>query len=70
MKNVMYVFNGDPTTQEEEIDMDDDVLKLAKGRVIERNGKQWKVLDIQTTIGVSTPKPIDVVRVYLTGPIG
>jgi hypothetical protein len=66
MKNVMYFYNA--TEGEEELHEDAEVDKLVKGEVLERNGENWKIVEILTTVGVSVPKPIDIVRVYLAGP--
>jgi hypothetical protein len=54
---------------EEELHEDEEVDKLVKGGVVERNGKNWKIVEILTTVGVSVSKPRDIVRVYLTGPM-
>jgi hypothetical protein len=67
MKSVMYYYNG--VEAEEELHEDAEVDKLVKGGVIERNGENWKIVAILTTVGLSVPKPIDIVRVYLAGPV-
>ncbi len=69
MKTIVYRFNGDSTSEEQEVDIDDEASKLSKGTVIERKGNRWRVSEIMTQTGVSAPKPIDVVRVFLVGPI-
>jgi hypothetical protein len=65
MKNVMYHYNS--AEGEEELHEDEEVDKLVKGGVVERNGENWKIVEILATVGVSVPKPLDIVRVYLAG---
>ena len=67
MKSVMYYYNG--VEGEEELHEDAEVDRLVKGGVIERNGENWEIVETLTTVGLSVPKPIDIVRVYLAGPV-
>jgi hypothetical protein len=48
MKNVMYYYNS--AEGEEELHEDEEVDKLVKGGVVERNGENWKILEILTTL--------------------
>jgi hypothetical protein len=43
--------------------------KLVKGEVVERASEFWRIIQIHTTIGISEPKPIDIVKVFLAGPV-
>ena len=67
MKNVMYYYNS--AEGEEELHEDEEVDKLVKGGMVERNGENWNIAEILTTVGLSVPTPIDIVRVYLAGPV-
>jgi hypothetical protein len=67
MKSVMYHYNGFEGV--EELHEDDDVAKLTLGNVIERGGEYWRVIDIQMHIAVSAERPLDLIKVYLEGPL-
>jgi len=67
MKNVMYYYNA--VEGEEELHEDEEVAKLVNGEVIERNGEYWRITEVLTTTGLGTPKPLDIVRVFLAGPV-
>ena len=65
MKNVMYYYNS--AEGEEELHEDEEVDKLVKGGMVERNGENWNIAEILTTVGLSVPTPIDIVRYILRG---
>jgi hypothetical protein len=67
MKHVVYYYNG--VEGEEELHEDEEVAKLVKGEVVERASEFWRIIQIHTTIGISEPKPIDIVKVFLAGPV-
>jgi hypothetical protein len=67
MKSVMYHYNGFEGV--EELHEDDEVAKLARGNVIERKGEYWRIIDIQMHIAVSAERPLDLIKVYLEGPL-
>ena len=67
MRAVMYYYNG--VEGEEELHEDDYLTKLKKGNVIERRGEYWCIIDVLTTTGIGTPKPVDSFRVFLSGPV-
>lgn len=68
MKTIVYRYNGDPASEEQEADIDNHVT-LKEDDTIQRNGKRWKVTQINSETAVSVPRPFDVLRVFLVGPI-
>ncbi len=56
VKSVIYYY--DAIEGEEELHEDEEVAKLVKGEVIERNGEYWRITEVLTTTGLGTPKPL------------
>jgi hypothetical protein len=67
MKNVMYFYNG--VQREEELHEDETVDKLSQGQVMERAGEYWRIVEVLTVVVASEPRRIDVVKVFLSGPV-
>ena len=67
MKNVMYHYNGFEGV--EELHEDEELAKLGQGMVIEREGEYWRIIEIQMHIAVSAERPLDLIKVYLEGPL-
>lgn len=67
MRAVVYYYNA--LEGEEELHEEEALAKLEKGNIIERNGEYWLIIDVLTTTGIGTPKPIDSTRVFLSGPV-
>ena len=67
MKNVMYFYNG--VQSEEELHEDEVVDKLVQGEVMERAGEYWRIIEVKPIIVASEPARIDVVEVFLAGPV-
>jgi len=67
MKSVVYYCNG--VEDAEELHEDEAVAKLEQGKVIERAGEYWRVVEIQSVTTVSAPKEPDALMVFLEGPI-
>jgi hypothetical protein len=67
MKNVMYYYNG--LQSEEELHEDEVVDKLVQGEVMERAGEYWRIIEVKTVTVASEPPRIDVVQVFLAGPV-
>ena len=67
MKAVMYYYNA--VEGEEELHEEDYLTKLEKGNTIERHGEHWRIIDVLTTTGIGTPRPVDSIRVFLVGPV-
>ena len=65
-KQMVFRYNGDPATEEHVVDFDGEETIPTKGAVIERKGKQWKVVAVHKEETVTTPKAIPLYRMYLS----
>jgi hypothetical protein len=65
-KQIVFRYNGDPATEEIDLDMDGDKSVPEKGSVIERKGKRWKVIQVNTETSASEPFQAPIHRVFLT----
>jgi hypothetical protein len=63
----MYYYNG--VQSEEELHEDEVVDKLAQGEVMERAGEYWRIIEVKNVTVASEPPRIDVVEVFLAGPV-
>jgi hypothetical protein len=67
MKNVMYYYNG--VQSEEELHEDEVVDKLVQGEVMERAGEYWRIIEVKSVMVAGEPQRIDVVEIFLAGPV-
>lgn len=65
-KQIVFRYNGEPASDEVEVDLGGDIRIPQKGDVIERKGKRWKVVQVNTETSLNAKGPIPVVRVFLT----
>ena len=65
-KQIVYRYNGDPTTEEIDLDMDGDKSVPEQGSFIERKGERWKVFQVNVETSVSEPFQAQIHRVFLT----
>ena len=65
-KQIVFRYNGDPTTEEIDLDMDGDKSVPEQGSIIERKGERWKVVQINVEKNVTEPFEVPVHRVFLT----
>jgi hypothetical protein len=67
-KPCQYVFryNGDENTQDVVPDLDGVMAMPVKGQIIQRKGKQWKVVQVSTQQEISAHPAIPVHTVSLT----
>jgi len=65
-KQIVFQYNGDPITEEIDLDMDGDKSVPEQGSVIERRGERWKVVQVMAEASVSEPFRASVHRVFLT----
>jgi hypothetical protein len=64
-KQFVYRYNGDLKSEEIEQDLDGEIAVPQKDQIIQRNGKSWKVVFVNTEFSLSQSGPIPVVRVFL-----
>ncbi len=67
MKNIVYYYNS--IEGEEELHENNEVTDLIQGAVMERAGENWKIIDVRVHIAASALRPLDLIKVYLEGPI-
>jgi hypothetical protein len=65
-KQVVYRYNGDPTTEESDLDMDGDKSVPEPGSFIDRRGEPWKVVQVSMETSAEEPFAIPIYRVFLT----
>jgi hypothetical protein len=65
-KQIVFRYNGDPTTEEIDVDMDGDKSVPEQGSFIERKGERWKVVQVNVESSVSEPFQASIHRVFLT----
>jgi hypothetical protein len=65
-KQIVFRYNGDPTTEEIDLDMDGDKSVPEQGSFVERKGEKWKVVQVVVETSVMEPFEVPVHRVFLT----
>ena len=65
-KQIVFRYNGDPTTEEIDLDMDGDKPVPEQGSFIERKGERWKVVQVNEEASVTEPFAAHIHRVFLT----
>jgi hypothetical protein len=65
-KQIVFRYNGDPTTEESDLDMDGDKPVPEQGSIIERRGERWKVVQVKMEISAEEPFAVPIYRAFLT----
>ena len=65
-KQIVFRYNGDPTTEETDLDMDGDKSVPEPGSFIDRRGERWKVVQVNMERSVEEPFAVPIYRVLLT----
>jgi hypothetical protein len=65
-KQIVYRYNGDPGTEEIDLDMDGDKSVPKQGSVVERKGGRWKVTQVNVERNAAEPFEVPIHRVFLT----
>jgi hypothetical protein len=65
-KQIVYRYNGDPKSDEVQPDLDGEIPIPQRDQIVMRNGKNWKVVQVNTETTVSVPKAVPIVRIFLT----
>jgi hypothetical protein len=65
-KQIVFRYNGDPTTEESVLDMDGDKSVPEQGSFIDRKGERWKVVQVNVEISMTEPFAVPIYRVSLT----
>jgi hypothetical protein len=65
-KQIVYRYNGDPTTEEIDLDMDGEKSVPEQGSFIDRKGERWKVVQVNVETSMAEPFEVPIYRVSLT----
>jgi hypothetical protein len=65
-KQIVFRYNGDPTTEEIDLDMDGDKSVPQQGSFVERKGQRWQVVQVNVETNVTEPFEVPIHRIFLT----
>jgi hypothetical protein len=65
-KQLVFRYNGDPTSEESDLDMDGDKPVPKRGSLIDRRGEQWKVVQVNMERIAEEPFAVPTYRIFLT----
>jgi len=65
-KQIVFRYNDDPTTEENDLDMDGDKSVSEPGSFIDRRGERWKVVEVNVERSAKEPFAVPIYRVFLT----
>ena len=65
-KQIVFRYNGDPTTEEIDLDMDGDKSVPKQGFFVDRRGERWKVVQVNVERSVTEPFEVPIHRVFLS----
>ena len=68
-KRIVFRYNGDPSTEEIDLDMDGDKSVPQQGSFVERKGERWRVVQVNVETNVSEPFEVPIHRVFLTNEV-
>lgn len=64
-KQIVFRYNGDPSTEEIDLDMDGDKSVPKQGSFVERKGERWKVVQVSVEKNAAEPFEVPIYRVLL-----
>ncbi len=64
-KQIVFRYNGDPTMEESDLDMDGDKSVPEPGSFIDRRGERWKVAHVSMETSAEEPFAVPIYRVFL-----
>jgi hypothetical protein len=65
-KQIVFRYNGDPTTEEIDLDMDGEKSVPKQSSFVDRKGERWKVVQVNVERSVTEPFEVPIYRVSLT----
>jgi hypothetical protein len=65
-KQIVFRYNGDPSTEESDLDMDGEKSVPEPDSFIERKGERWKVVRVNMERSAEEPFAVPIYRVFLT----
>jgi hypothetical protein len=64
-KQVVYRYNGVESSEEVEVDHNDEIAVPETGQLMTRKGKTWKVVHVIQQETVAGPRAIPILRIFL-----
>jgi hypothetical protein len=68
-KQIVFRSNGDPTTEESDLDMDGDKSVPEPGSFVDRRGERWKVAQVSMETSMAEPFAVPIYRASLTNKV-
>jgi hypothetical protein len=65
-KQIVFRYNGDPSTEESDLDMDGDRSVPEPGSFIDRRGERWNVVEVNVETSAEEPFAVPIYRVFLS----
>jgi hypothetical protein len=65
-KQIVYIYNGDATSEESETDLQGNLPVPQKDEVVLRGGREWKVVNVVLEQSIGDPKALPVYRSFLS----
>jgi hypothetical protein len=65
-KQIVYRYNGDPSTQQTVSDRAGTMLTPSVGAIVNRNGKEWRVVNVHHDLDLKGPMAVPIHHVFLT----
>jgi len=65
-KQIVFRYNGVPTTEESDLDMDGDKSVPKQGSFIQHRGERWKVVQVNLERSAEEPFAVPIYRVFLS----
>ncbi len=65
-KQIVFRYNGDPASEEIDLDMDGDKSVAAPGSFVVRKGERWKVAQVDAERNTAGPFEVPTYRIFLT----
>jgi len=65
-KQIVFRYNGDPSTEESDLDMDGDKPVPKQDSFIDRRGERWKVVQVNVERSAEEPFAVPTYRIFLT----
>ena len=61
-KEIVFRYNGDPSTEEIDLDMDGDKSVPERGSFVERKGERWKVVQVNVETNAAEPFEVPIIE--------
>jgi hypothetical protein len=65
-KQIVYRYNGDPSTDQTISDRIGTILTPAIGAIVSRNGGEWRVVSVHYDLDLKGPMAVPIHHVFLT----